>query len=154
MPPGRVIVATEHTSADGRPKLVATMSLLVGVQRPADLIVTELGVFTATGTGFRIVELAPDTDRAMVEVATDAPVEAPDPPDDGAGTAPPPRAGANSSRCERCTSNRRSPNSAHHWWRGGRGSAVPGRSAWWFSGRRGWRRLERHGGLRRRRGRR
>lgn len=72
---GRVIVATEHTDPDGRPKLVAALTLPLGVDRPADLIVTELGCFQATGTGFRILELADGVDRARVEAATAAPIE-------------------------------------------------------------------------------
>jgi 3-oxoacid CoA-transferase subunit B len=73
----RVIVATEHTDPDGRPKLVYTLTLPVGVDRPADLIVTELGAFLAAGTGFRIVELADGVSRADVEAATAAPIDAP-----------------------------------------------------------------------------
>jgi 3-oxoacid CoA-transferase B subunit len=54
----RVIVAVEHTDRSGRPRLVADTGLAVGVDRPADLIVTELGTFVPTGVGFRVVRLA------------------------------------------------------------------------------------------------
>ncbi len=72
---GRVVIATEHTDPEGRPKLVASLTLPLGVDRPADVIVTELGTFVPTGTGFRIVELADGVSVADVEAATDAPVE-------------------------------------------------------------------------------
>ena len=72
---GRVVIATEHTDPDGRPKLVASLTLPLGVDRPADVIVTELGTFVPVGTGFRIVVLADGVSVADVEAVTDAPME-------------------------------------------------------------------------------
>lgn len=70
----RVIVATEHVDRDGRSKLVASLSLPAGVERPADLIVTELGSFVPAGDGFVAERLAPGVGLADVVAATDAPV--------------------------------------------------------------------------------
>lgn len=74
---GRIIIATEHCDPEGRPKLVGSLTLPLGVDRPADLIVTELGVFVGTGPGFRVVELAEGVTRDEVQAVTDAPVVGP-----------------------------------------------------------------------------
>jgi 3-oxoacid CoA-transferase subunit B len=39
-----------------------------------DRVITELGVFAPTGTGFRIVELAPGVTREAAQAATGAPL--------------------------------------------------------------------------------
>ncbi len=72
---GRVVIATEHTDPEGRPKLVASLTLPLGVDRAADVIVTELGTFLPTGAGFRVAELAEGVSLADVQAVTDAPVE-------------------------------------------------------------------------------
>jgi 3-oxoacid CoA-transferase B subunit len=72
----RVIVATTHTDRDGRPKLVSTPRLPVGVARPAGLVVTELGSFHPAGEGFRVVRLADGVELDRVVSATAAPVVA------------------------------------------------------------------------------
>lgn len=72
----RVIVATEHTDRAGRPKLVASTVLPVGIERPVDLVVTEWGCFRPAGEAFEIVELAPGADLAAVQAETDAPIVA------------------------------------------------------------------------------
>ena len=70
----RVIVATEHTDRSGNPKLVAESDLPVGVDRAADLIVTELGVFRPGGDAFVVDELADGVGIDEVRAATAAPV--------------------------------------------------------------------------------
>lgn len=70
----RVIVATEHTDADGKPKLTATLTLPATTPRPADLVVTELGSFVPTGSGFRIERLAGGVTVDDVAAVTEAPV--------------------------------------------------------------------------------
>ncbi|MGH1493543.1 MAG: CoA-transferase [Acidimicrobiales bacterium] len=70
----KVIIATEHRDPDGRPKLVRSVDLPVGVNRPAALVVTELGSFVPTGDGFAIERLAEGVSFEEVAAATDAEV--------------------------------------------------------------------------------
>ncbi len=70
----RVILATEHTDKRGRPKLVASTDLAVGIPRAADLVVTDLGSFVPAGDYFRVERLAEGATMNDVEAATDAPV--------------------------------------------------------------------------------
>jgi acyl CoA:acetate/3-ketoacid CoA transferase beta subunit len=69
-----VLIATEHLGPGGRPKLVARPSLPVGVPRPVDLVVTELGSFAPGGEGFEVVRLAAGVDLAAVAAVTEAPL--------------------------------------------------------------------------------
>lgn len=70
----RVIVATEHRDRSGRSKLVQSVELAVGVNRPADLVVTELGSFIPDGDGFVIERLADGVTVDHVRAATAAEV--------------------------------------------------------------------------------
>jgi 3-oxoacid CoA-transferase subunit B len=68
----RVVVVTDHTSRDGSPKLLRQCSLPLTGKNVVDRVITTLGVFDVCGSGFRVVELAPDTALKDVEERTDA----------------------------------------------------------------------------------
>jgi acetate CoA/acetoacetate CoA-transferase beta subunit len=55
----RVIVATEHTTKDGRPKIVERCSLPLTGGQIVDLIVSDLGVLEVTPAGLLLKELRP-----------------------------------------------------------------------------------------------
>jgi 3-oxoacid CoA-transferase subunit B len=68
----RVIVAMEHTTKDGGPKILRRCTLpLTGVQ-VVHLIVTEMAVIEVTGRGLRLAEVAEDTTVEAVRAATEA----------------------------------------------------------------------------------
>lgn len=75
----RVIVALEHQTKDGRPRLVQHTSLAIGPARPASLVVTELGCFAPDGDAFIATKLADGVTPKAVEAATDAEVRFPEP---------------------------------------------------------------------------
>ncbi len=55
----RVIVATEHTTKTGRPKIVERCSLPLTGEQIVDLIVSDLGVLAVTPDGLLLKELRP-----------------------------------------------------------------------------------------------
>ncbi|HBR09785.1 TPA: succinyl-CoA--3-ketoacid-CoA transferase [Candidatus Acetothermia bacterium] len=55
----RVIVATEHTTKSGRPKIVERCALPLTGERVVDLIVSDLGVLEVTPNGLLLKELRP-----------------------------------------------------------------------------------------------
>lgn len=68
----RVIIAMEHTSKDGKPKIMRKCTLpLTGVE-VADLIVTELAVIEVTPDGLFLREIAEDTTAEAVQKLTEA----------------------------------------------------------------------------------
>jgi 3-oxoacid CoA-transferase B subunit len=69
----RVIVATTHTTRDGRPKIVAECSLPLTAERAVDLIVTEHATFAAGEDGLVLIEVAPGSSREWVADHTGAP---------------------------------------------------------------------------------
>ncbi|WHU48062.1 CoA transferase subunit B [Gordonia sp. L191] len=71
---GQVIVLMEHVSKKGDPKLVAECSLPLTGKAVVSRVITDLGVFDVTGTGFDVVELAPGVEFSDVEAKTGAPV--------------------------------------------------------------------------------
>ncbi|MGC4962599.1 3-oxoacid CoA-transferase subunit B [Gordonia sp. DT101] len=71
---GQVIVLMEHTTKKGDPKLIADCSLPLTGRSVVSRVITDLGVFDVNGTGFDVVELAPNVDFATVEAKTGAPV--------------------------------------------------------------------------------
>jgi len=68
----RIIAMMQHTTKKGEHKLVARCTYPLTAPRVVSLVITELGVFEPTGTGFRIVELAPGVTREAAETATGA----------------------------------------------------------------------------------
>jgi 3-oxoacid CoA-transferase subunit B len=68
----RVLVMMEHTAQDGSAKLLRHCTLPLTGTRVVNRIITDLGVFDVTQTGFEVVELAAGVSRAEVERLTDA----------------------------------------------------------------------------------
>ena len=69
----RVIVIMEHT-AQGSPKLLPACTLPLTGAAVVSRVITDLGVFDVTPTGFTAVELAPNVTAEQVSQATAAPV--------------------------------------------------------------------------------
>ena len=75
----RVIVATEHTTKDGKPKIVKECSVPMTAPECVDLIVTDLAVIEVTGEGLLLKELAPGWTVEEVQALTEPKLEiAPD----------------------------------------------------------------------------
>ena len=71
----RVIVLMEHTARDGSAKLVRECTLPLTGKAVVHRGITDLGVLDVTGSGFRLVELAPDVTEDEVRERTDADLE-------------------------------------------------------------------------------
>jgi 3-oxoacid CoA-transferase subunit B len=69
----RVVVLMEHT-AQGSPKLLPACTLPLTGAAVVNRIITDLGVFDITPTGFEATELAPNVTPDQVQQATAAPV--------------------------------------------------------------------------------
>ena len=67
----RVIIAMEHTTKDGEPKIVKQCSLPLTGVGVVDLIVTELGVIEVTPQGLVLREVAPGVTPEDVQKATE-----------------------------------------------------------------------------------
>ncbi|MGE0813902.1 MAG: CoA transferase subunit B [Vicinamibacterales bacterium] len=76
----RVIVAMEHTTKTGGPKILPRCTLPLTGARVVDLIVTELAVIEVTLAGLVLREIASDTTEAAVRAATAAPLGLDGPP--------------------------------------------------------------------------
>lgn len=70
----RVVVIMDHTTRDGRPKLLEKCSLPLTGTGVVDRVITNLGVFDVSGAGFRIVEFAPSVTEDEIAASTGAPV--------------------------------------------------------------------------------
>ena len=71
---GRVIVLMDHVAKSGAAKLVSSCDLPLTGKAVVSRVITDLGVFDVTGTGFRVVELAPGVDYDDVVAKTGAPL--------------------------------------------------------------------------------
>ena len=70
----RVIVLMDHVSKSGAAKLVLGCDLPLTGKAVVSRVITDLGVFDVTGTGFALVELAEGVDYDDVVAKTGAPV--------------------------------------------------------------------------------
>lgn len=70
----RVIVLMDHTAKSGAAKMVLHCDLPLTGKAVVSRVITELGVFDVTGTGFAVVELADGVDLDEVTARTGAPV--------------------------------------------------------------------------------
>jgi 3-oxoacid CoA-transferase B subunit len=68
----RVIIAMEHTSKDGKPKIMRKCTLPLTGVGVVDLIVTELAVIEVTPNGVVLREIAEDTTPEAVQKLTEA----------------------------------------------------------------------------------
>lgn len=68
----RVIIAMEHTSKDGQPKIMRQCALPLTGVGVVDLIVTELAVIEVTPDGLVLREIAEDTTPEAVQKLTEA----------------------------------------------------------------------------------
>ncbi|MFN3431651.1 MAG: CoA transferase subunit B [Candidatus Sericytochromatia bacterium] len=71
----RVIIAMEHTSKNGEPKLVATCDLPLTGKGVVNMVVTDLAVIEVTPEGFLLKELAPGVTEEEVIAKTGAPLK-------------------------------------------------------------------------------
>lgn len=70
----RVIIAMEHTTKEGRSKILKRCTLPLTGASVVDAIVTELAVIEVTPDGLLLTEIAPDTNVETVRKATEAPL--------------------------------------------------------------------------------
>lgn len=68
----RVVVAMEHTTKDGRPKILHRCTLPLTGLRVVDTIVTEMAYLRVTPQGLVLEEVAPGLTAGMVQAATEA----------------------------------------------------------------------------------
>ena len=70
----RLIVLQSHASKDGKPKLVAALTLPPTAMACVDRVITELGAFDPLGDRFHCVERAPGVSEDEIRRLTGAPV--------------------------------------------------------------------------------
>lgn len=67
----RVVVMMEHTTRDGKPKLVRECTYPLTGKGCVDVVVTDLGIFQVTSQGFLLKEIAPGWTPDEVRVMTE-----------------------------------------------------------------------------------
>jgi 3-oxoacid CoA-transferase subunit B len=67
----RIVVLMEHTAQDGSPKLLRKCSLPLTGAAVVHRVITDLGVFDVTPSGFEAIELAPGVTGQQVEERTE-----------------------------------------------------------------------------------
>jgi 3-oxoacid CoA-transferase subunit B len=75
----RVIVAMEHTTKDGAPKILERCRLPLTGARVVDTIITDMAVITVTSEGLLLREIAAGATVDAVRAATAAPLRVADP---------------------------------------------------------------------------
>lgn len=70
----RVIVLMDHVAKSGAPKLVSSCDLPLTGKGVVSRVISDLGVFDVTGSGFAAVELAPGVSFDDIVAKTGAPV--------------------------------------------------------------------------------
>ncbi len=70
----RLVVAMEHTTRDGRPRIVRECSYPLTARRCVDLIVTDLAVVEVGSAGLTLTEVAPGWQPGEVAALTEAPL--------------------------------------------------------------------------------
>jgi 3-oxoacid CoA-transferase subunit B len=70
----RVIVAMEHVTKDGEPRLLRECTYPLTAAACVDLVITDLAVIEVTDAGFLLREVAPGITPAEVQAATGAPL--------------------------------------------------------------------------------
>ena len=73
----RVFIILEHVTRSGAPRLVERCALPVTARGVVKMVATNYGLFAPTGTGFRLIEIAPGLTVDQVRAATGAPLEVP-----------------------------------------------------------------------------
>lgn len=76
----RVVVVMEHAAQDGSPKLLRSCSLPLTGAAVVNRVITDLGVFDVTSSGFEAMELAPGVTPQLVAERTEAAVHFSDTP--------------------------------------------------------------------------
>ena len=71
----RVFIILEHLTRAGAPRLLAHCALPITARGVVTLVSTNYGLFEPTGTGFRLLEIAPGLTIEAIRAATGAPVE-------------------------------------------------------------------------------
>jgi 3-oxoacid CoA-transferase B subunit len=67
-----IIVAMEHTTRDGKPKIVKELSYPVTARKCVNLVVTDLAVIEVVSKGLLLKEIAPGWTPAEIQAATEA----------------------------------------------------------------------------------
>jgi 3-oxoadipate CoA-transferase, beta subunit len=70
----RIFVMLEHTTRDGRPRLLERCNLSITAAGVVKLVMTDLGLFQPNGEGFTALELAPGFTLDEVQDVTSAPL--------------------------------------------------------------------------------
>lgn len=68
----KVIVATTHTTKDGKPKIIKQCSYPITSLRPVDMIVTELAVFEMIDSKLTLTEIMPNSSIELIKEKTEA----------------------------------------------------------------------------------
>lgn len=68
----KVIIAMEHTTKEGNPKILKQCTLPLTAANEVDIIVTELGVMEVTKEGITLKELAPGVSVQEIQAKTEA----------------------------------------------------------------------------------
>jgi 3-oxoacid CoA-transferase B subunit len=68
----RVFIAMEHTTRDGKPRLLKRCTLPITAPGAVKLVATDLGLFAVTPQGFELREYAPGWTPEEIQALTEA----------------------------------------------------------------------------------